>query len=84
MVRTLAEIIQGSANLIPCVTVTIDRIGNVCISDDAKNNWDIFMSSTDADNFVAECDYLYKKVQFVDMGVIELHVAKPYVDNLWN
>ena len=81
----LQDIILADAKRMAGVTVTVNpQMETVCISDDAGVHEDIFMQGNDADEFIAQRDALWKETSDLSMDVIELHLAHPYVENLWN
>lgn len=82
---TLTEIIKADAKWATDsnIDVEVDRsLGTVCIT--CPDHDDIFMQGDDAEQFIAECQTLWETAGDVDMGLVELAVAKPYAENLWN
>jgi hypothetical protein len=82
---TLIEIIRASAARMTNVTVeTNSSMETVCIFDDSGAQEDIFMQGEEASEFIDRCKALYEEAGDVGMGDVELHVASPYAENLWN
>lgn len=82
---TLSDIIRADAARMQGVTVTVNsQMETVCISDDMGVQDDIFMQGQDANEFVAQRDHLYEETGDIGMDVIELHLAHPYAETLWN
>ena len=76
-------ILKASAKRMKGVFVDVDSAyGTVCIS--SKGQEDIFMQGDDAEQFIAECEELSERCQCLNMGIIELALAEPYAENLWN
>lgn len=82
---TLSDILRADAARMHGVTVTVNSAySTVCISDNTGVQDDIFMQGHDADEFIAQRDHLYKETGDLGLDVIELHLAHPYTENLWN
>ena len=54
------------------------------VSIDAPGEESIFMQGEEADNFVDECENLSRRYRSVSRDVIELALAEPYAETLWN
>jgi len=66
-------------------THTIDTnfsIPSVAIINKDTNETDIFLQSHEADEFIAQVTALWQRLQTVSYDVVELSVAKPYIDCL--
>ena len=82
---TLIEIIKADAKWATDsnIDVEVDRsLGTVCIT--CPDHDDIFMQGDDALLFIAACEEAYEEVQDLGMDVIELALATPYAETLWN
>lgn len=78
-------ILKAAAKRMRTVSVAVDRsYGTVCISDDTGEQEDIVMQGDDAESFIAECDKLSERCQSLDGYIIEMALAEPYAENLWN
>lgn len=81
----LQDVVISNAAYYSNVTVEVDRrFPYVTIHDDTGCQEDIFMQDDSACQFVAEVDAISVKEPDLDFGLIELCVAGPYCDNLWN
>lgn len=81
----LQDIIAQDVEYMKHVTVhVVSNYGTVTISDDTGANEDIFMQGDDAEQFISQVDRLWNELGDVSKGELELHLAKPYVDCLWN
>lgn len=81
---TLTEIIRQDAKWATDsgIDVKVDRgLGTVCIT--CPDHDDIFMQGDDAEQFIAECRTRWETAGDVDMGLVELSVAKPYAETIW-
>ena len=65
------------------VTVDCDSAYST-VSIDAPGEESIFMQGEEAGAFIAECDKLWNRYRSVNRDVIELALAEPYAENLWN
>lgn len=82
---TLTEIIKADAKWATDsnIDVKVDRrLGTVCIT--CPDHDDIFMQGDDAEQFIAECQTRWETAYDVGMLPVELSVAKPYAETLWN
>lgn len=83
--KTLTQIIAADAEFMANVTVhVVSNMGTVCISDDDGLQDDIFLQGDDGSAFISERESLWHELGDIDRGSIELHLAKPYVENLWS
>lgn len=81
----LQDIIRADAARMQGVTVTVNiQMETVRISDDSGVHDDIFMQGHDADEFIAQREHLYEETGDLAYDVIELHLAYPYTECLWN
>lgn len=82
---TLLDIIRADVMFMRTVVVEVDSsYSTVCISDTTGIHEDIFMQGEDAEAFIAERDRLYEETGDLCEDVIELHLARPYVETIWN
>ena len=76
-------ILKASAKRMTGVFVDINRsMGHVSIYDGRHEN--IFLQGDDAEQFISECDKYSNICQRLNFDLIELAVAEPYAENLWN
>lgn len=81
---TLTEIIEADAKYMQNVTVHVDYLySTVCIVDDRDEHEDIFLYGKEAEEFMEQCSKVYEEAQDALMYEVELHLAKPYVENIW-
>lgn len=82
---SLSEIIRADAAYMKNVTVEVNRrLPTVGIKDDSGRQQSVFMQGDDADSFIFAFDALTEQAPDVNFEDIELHLAKPYVDCIWN
>lgn len=82
---TLAEIIAANVQYMRNVTVSVDtRYETVEISDDSGAQEEIFLQGQDAHEFIRESEDIWNQVGSVSIADVHLHMARCYVDNLWN
>ena len=81
----LQDIIRDTASRMGGVSVNVNTaFGTVAISDDTGKQEDIFMQGDDADRFIDELNKLWEETGDLGKDAIALHLAAPYVENLWN
>ena len=66
-------------------TVDADsKHSTVCIKDTAGVQDDIFLQGIEADHFNDKAEEMYNDLREVTLAEVELHLARDYVENLWN
>ena len=66
-------------------TVDYDSAAStVCIMDSDGEQEDIFMQGDEADKFNDKIEELYNELRDVTEDEVALHLARPYVENLWS
>lgn len=81
----LEEIVRADADYCELVEVEVDlRMPTVCIRDLEGIHDDIFMQGDDASQFAEQYVRMQEELPNVDCEKILLHLAKPYVENIWN
>ena len=76
-------ILKAAAKRAAGVSVDCDSAySTVCIS--CPGFEDIFMQGDEADQFIAEVESLGNRCRQLNPSVIELALAEPYADTLWN
>lgn len=81
----LEEIICADADYCELVEVEIDlRMPTVCIRDLEEFHDDIFMQGDDASQFAEQYVRLQEELPNVDREKILLHLARPYIESIWN
>lgn len=82
----LKTIIEQDALYMREVRVDINRaFSTVCIVDlSSVEHEDVFMQGHEADDFVDAIDKIAESHPEVNFEDIALHLAKPYVDCIWN
>lgn len=82
---TLSQLILDTAQRMQTVTVDVRSIyGTVCISDDKKEQEDIFLQGDDGSAFCSELNRLWNETGDLDKQTIALYLAYPYVQNIWS
>lgn len=62
--------------------MVISSFPTVCIS--AKGQDDIFMQGDDAKQFISEVETISNRCKRLNFDIIELALAKPYIDCIWS
>lgn len=82
---TLLDVIEFNANYCSDVSVTVNTVlGTVCIRDMSGVYDDIFLQGDDAVVFIEEAKQLWDTLETVAMSTCYLHLAKPYIECIWN
>lgn len=77
------QILKQTAVRMDGVTVDCDsRFPTVCISSPGHD--EIFMQGDEAQQFIDEVEKLGQRCKSLNTGIIELALAAPYAENLWN
>ena len=81
----LQDIILSDAEYCKNVTVLVEyNYGYVTISDDTGKNDDIFLQGDDASDFISQLNHLYNLTGDLTEQDISLHLARQYIDCIWN
>jgi hypothetical protein len=83
----LSDIIKNDAEYMAYVTVEINsRLGTVDIQDNLGLQESIFLQGSDGEEFISECEALQDNPECADFYLDDIakHVAKQYVDCIWN
>lgn len=82
---TLTEVYEQTANRMTDVSVSVVSIyGTVLIHDLTGENEDIFLQDHEGDQFINEREKLWNELGDITRSTLDLALANPYVENIWN
>jgi len=81
----LIDIVKADAAYMRHVVINVDTLhGWISIEDDFNVQDEIFLQGDDAEQFIQDAEILWNDLEHVTMDEVYAHLAKPYVDCIWN